>query len=294
MQELLAALGFQPVRLDEHTGELWYLSPFRSEKDESFAVTKSRRAWFDHGRGEGGGVIDFLCTYWNTDASGALRELSRLNIAATPDPAPSLGLPFKAGDAEPRLENFRTKKLHHPALRGYLASRGIPYALAMPYVEEAHYEVKGRPYFSLAFKNQRDGYELRNPYAKLCQSPKDITVFTCSGAGLGDRPVRVYEGFMDFLSDLVASDCKPESPLPFSVVVLNGAAMKDKGLAAVRALRPSDVSLYFDNDNTGRMLSAFFEAGLPDCRVFDRAQDYAPHDDVNAWLMHTRGQDRLR
>lgn len=296
MPDLMEALGHPLTRYDAQSKEYWYRSPFSDDANASMHIKQFPSGywgWKCFSTGKKGGLIDFCMQVWNLDFGHTLGKLASLNLSPSSSPAPAM-LEGLESETESRIENFRTKALHHPALFGYLKTRGIPVELARMFLEEAHYEINGKPYFSLAFKNQREGYELRNPYSKVCYPPKDITVLVCSGAGLGDRPVRVYEGFMDFLSDLVVSDYKPGAPLPFSAVILNSASMKDKALAAVRTLHPSEVSLYFDHDKTGRMLSDFFDAGLPDYRVFDRSQDYAPYKDLNEWLKATCGLQQGR
>ncbi|MCB1810000.1 MAG: DNA primase, partial [Candidatus Competibacteraceae bacterium] len=62
MRDLLAALGFKPVKEDK--GELWYLSPFRQETDASFKITRDGKAWYDHGEGAGGNILKFACRYY--------------------------------------------------------------------------------------------------------------------------------------------------------------------------------------------------------------------------------------
>ena len=40
--------------------ETWFLSPFRSETQASFKVSKTKNRWYDHGEGVGGNVIDLV------------------------------------------------------------------------------------------------------------------------------------------------------------------------------------------------------------------------------------------
>ena len=89
---------------------------------------------------------------------------------------------------------------------------------------------------------------------------------------------------MDFLSDLTCENRKPSDALPFSVVVLNSAAMRTFGLDAVKVLNASEVHLYFDTDRAGMELTQFFRDGLGSLFVVDHSQDYAPHKDLNEWL----------
>jgi len=292
MRQLLAALGYQPAY--EKSGELWYCSPFREEKEPSFKLAPSSRAWFDHGAGKGGSVIDFCCAFWNVDVSGALRELSQLNLSATPAVAKKAAMtaPAQKPDDELAFSDVKREKLSNPALKGYLATRGIPVPVALPFVEEIHYTREGKPYFALGFPNKSGGCELRNPYYKGCLGNKDISVLVAEDSGQG-RPCRVYEGFMDFLSDLARENRKPTDKLPFTAVVLNSAAMRSVGLDAVIALNASEVHLYFDNDRAGLELTQYFREGIGGLLVVDHAQEYAPHKDLNEWLQSQRKSKSL-
>ena len=55
----LEKLGHFPKRTTEK--EAWFLSPFRSETQASFKVSKTKNRWYDHGEGVGGNVIDLVC-----------------------------------------------------------------------------------------------------------------------------------------------------------------------------------------------------------------------------------------
>ena len=54
----LEKLGHFPKRTTEK--EAWFLSPFRSETQASFKVSKTKNRWYDHGEGVGGNVIDLV------------------------------------------------------------------------------------------------------------------------------------------------------------------------------------------------------------------------------------------
>ena len=59
IEKALAKLGHFPTRSTEK--EAWFLSPFRSETQASFKVSKKLNRWYDHGAGKGGNVIDLIC-----------------------------------------------------------------------------------------------------------------------------------------------------------------------------------------------------------------------------------------
>ena len=67
--------------------------------------------------------------------------------------------------------------------------------------KEIHYELRGRKFFALGFKNQSEGFEIRNPYYKGCIKTKDISIIRHQNGEIQCH-VCIFEGFMDFLSYL--------------------------------------------------------------------------------------------
>jgi hypothetical protein len=80
-------------------------------------------------------------------------------------------------------------------LERYLIHRRISLDVANKYCNEIIYGLNGRQYYSIGFKNDAGGYELRNQYYKASSSPKDIKTFD-----IGSKEAVVFEGFFDFLS----------------------------------------------------------------------------------------------
>lgn len=302
LKALLAALGHEPVREDK--GEYWYLSPFRQEKDASFKISRDGRAWYDHGAGEGGNILDFAIHYWRlpaTDVAGALRELRELKLNNMSRVTHPLGqeslwkdrtpvssdsktvLPTTpvASKPESALKITKIQPLQNRALIQYLNRRGIDAATASLYLSEAYYHLRSKYFFALAFANESGGYELRNPYFQGSFAVKDISLLNHGGEGQGTA-VALFEGFMDFLSALVYTQKKVPS-LP--VVILNSASMRHRALAAIQEQNFTEVHLYFDHDKTGRELTAWFQEQLPDRVVTDQSELYAGHKDFNDWLM---------
>ncbi len=76
LSQFLTALGHAPVK--EVHGEKWYISPFRQEATASFKLSADQRAWYDHGRGHGGNILDLTMQLFNVSLVDALREIERL------------------------------------------------------------------------------------------------------------------------------------------------------------------------------------------------------------------------
>lgn len=291
--DVLASLGYQPEH--ELRGEFWYRSPLRQEQDASFKLTKDGKAWYDHGVGEGGNILDFICRYYQLksgDIRSALQALDRLSLRPDRQTEQDVAARQQAFSwpAAAQAEGHRTKAapgtmtLHHLLplcnwrLKRYLEQRGIPPRLAKPYVQEMHYSYDGNSYFALAFQSDSGGYELRNQYFKGCYGAKDITTLTSTD---DSNAVAIFEGFMDFLSAIAYTGRAPAMP----VIVMNSVAMRQRTFEAVEKLGVACLHLYLDDDAVGRSLTAAFRKQFPGRQVNDESDLYKGHKDFNAFLM---------
>lgn len=292
LTRLLAKLGHTPQSIQGD--DVWYCSPFREERTPSFKV-KGDKMWYDHGRGEGGNILDFVMIYFELHSiSAALAQLDQIEgVRGSQSPLPLFpAAPLTVSNpiqhppastpvpAASRLTLKKVQPLQNKALCQYLQQRGIQPDVAQPYLQEAYYTVRGRDhtYFALAFSNLSDGYELRNPYFQGVYGKKAISII--SPATANNAAVLVFEGFMDFLSAKMA--WTTDFPLT-SVLILNSVALKDQAVATIRERGFSDVTLYLDHDAAGRKLTAELQA-LEGLRVHDGSDIYAGHDDFNDWL----------
>ncbi len=110
--------------------------------------------------------------------------------------------------------------LQNRALVQYLASRQISKAKAVNYVQEAYYQVNGKQYFALAFKNDKGGFELRNKYFKGSSSPKAITTIPGSR-----KAVSIFEGFIRYV-DLLLEFYQVRKPAG-TCIILNSVSNLD-------------------------------------------------------------------
>jgi hypothetical protein len=306
MDKLLAALGFQPA-FQKPNGELWYKSPWRpNEEEPSFHLTPSRRGWKDFGNGErGGNILDFVMLYYSlgNNLSAALSKLDDImgpqpvlftqGRPATPRPAPT---PARTPQSEPPAEArsrsdlkiTKVQVIAHPALIGYLNTRGITGQFARQHLKEIHFTQHGKNYFALGFENDQGGYELRNPYYQGSTPPKDITSIELARIGFNEESITVFEGFFDYLSALVTHTITAQTP----AIVLNTAAMKERAKTAILKSRPASVHLYLDHDDTGIALVKYFQQALPGLQVIDKSGLYDGYKDFNKMLEEQQTQKR--
>lgn len=283
--EYLAALGYEPSSV--RGADRWYASPFRDERTPSFKVDSVRNLWYDHGEGVGGTTIDLAMRLnGGCDVAGAIRAIATASGNRLPAPIRPAVLPRPFPAKAPAAELESVLPLTDPLLVRYLEGvRAIPLALAEPYVREVRYRTAdGKTFTAIGFQNASGGFELRNPRFKGSIGPKDVTV-------VGDprnEPVRIFEGFSDFLSALVLWPDERGKP----ALVLNSVSMAAKGAEELRS-RGCSAACVFDADLAGsRALAALREILGPE-RVTDERFRLGGSKDVNEFLVKRRDERNL-
>ena len=270
----LSKMGKQPVK--ETSNSLWYLSVFRNEKTASFKICTLRNRWYDHGLGVGGNLID-LVVKLNGDCTvkEALQILATEHIDSF-----SFHQPTITNDKITLEVNYKIKKvkaLENVALIEYLKSRCIDVDVAKKYCSEIYYSYKTKDYFSIAFKNDLNGYETRNKFSKISLGKKSITSLKNDS-----RDVLVFEGFMDFLSFKTFN--KNSINLIVDFIILNSTAL-------VKSIIPilddyQHIHLYLDNDDTGKKATRLISNAYPH-KVKSYNHLYADFNDLNEQLIKT-------
>lgn len=274
----LAGRGLRPTKDNPRYG--LYLSPLRKEHTPSFKVDYAQNLWYDFGLGAGGSIIDLVMRLERCDFAQALRLLGNGERTPMAVPVPSSDLP-----TDPALRLLSDIPLRHPALVGYLSSRGTDPIIASACCREVHYAVGGRNYFAIGFRNDAGGWELRSERFKGSVSPKHITTID----NRSDTVV-AFEGFMDFLSFL---SMKPDEWPHINIAVLNSVVNLPKAIPFLS--RHATIYAFFDNDNAGRKTTADLKRLCPNSTVIDRSHLYREHKDLNEFWQtkQHRQQSRL-
>lgn len=240
----------------------------------------AQNLWYDFGLGAGGSIIDLVMRLERCDFAQALRLLGNGERTPMAVPVPSSDLP-----TDPALRLLSDIPLRHPALVGYLSSRGIDPIIASACCREVHYAVGGRNYFAVGFRNDAGGWELRSERFKGSVSPKHITTID----NRSDTVV-AFEGFMDFLSFL---SMKPDEWPHINIAVLNSVVNLPKAIPFLS--RHATIYAFFDNDNAGRKTTADLKRLCPNSTVIDRSHLYREHKDLNEFWQtkQHRQQSRL-
>lgn len=266
--DFLNHLGYQPTGRDSKG--LWFYAPYRNERKPSFHVNPNKNIWFDFGTGTGGDIFTLA-----GEMSGETDFLRQADFIAVKMQLP-VEKPYKPTPfiEEPTFANLEISTLKAPALLKYLADRGITNEIARQYCVQVDYEMKGKHYYAIGFRNNADGYELRNPFFKGSSPPKHI-----SHIANGNPRCSVFEGFIDFLS---------AERLGFNdgtdTIVLNSVSNLGK---AIEPLTDYPLILcYLDNDAAGRAALARLQKEFGD-RVMDKSALYPNHKDLNDYLVST-------
>lgn len=269
--DYLASKGVEPLKAVGK--ELVYVSPLRDETNASFFVNPTKNKFHD---------------FTNEEHRGNIFRLVQILESVNFPQAVAKLLEFKGQPVKEYAHLFlsATEKttvkqqtiivpLTNPVLINYVKERGIPHSIATKYLHEVMTTAKDRTYFTVGFRNDSDGFTLRNKYYKGCEGVSDITTFNLESRAV----VAVFEGFFDFLSALVYY--KLEAPR-IPTVVLNSTTNRKKAVEYLRQFE--QVNCFFDRDKSGvdcfRLLSD--RDGLP---VKDQSTIYEGFNDFNEFLV---------
>lgn len=274
--DLLGRLGFDPVK--KYGKEYMYRSMLRDgDHTPSFSVDDRIGAWYDHGSGKGGNIIDFGLAYWPELNFNEVVEKIQTACNIQPDSVKR--------DHRPRLpvkvRNYsvqQTKAIGtHPAISNYLRERGV-FNVASGKLREVYYTIEDdrgikKPYFAAGWQNEAGSWEVRNKYFKGCLGSKAITFVSGN-----PKHVILFEGYLNYLSWLA-----DHRNADHSIIVLNTLSLLSQGIE--RAKQFSEVDIFFDRDTSGFQASRDFIKALP--YASDRSSAFEGFNDYNDKLVST-------
>ena len=282
IEDFLASEGYSSEKIKKGGKDLWYKSPFRNENAPSFKVNTERNVWFDYGAGAGGSVIDLCKQIKNMSAKEAVYFFNKeyKGTVSTPEQRKKYSKTSEVYKDEGGEILKEIKPIKNDNLLKYLKSRNIDIEIANKYLTEIHYLFEGKNYYALGFKCDNAGYELRNSINKRNINGKNITTINNSS-----NTVKVFEGFFDFLS--YATEHKKEYQ-NYDYLVLNTSGFVDGmyndltekkvNQIYLNLLKYERIDTYFDNDETGKKITNFFQEifkGSNDFSVlYNRYNDY--------------------
>ncbi|OBX26156.1 CHC2-type zinc finger protein [Gelidibacter algens] len=268
IEKALATLGHFPTKTAEK--EAWFMSPFRSETQASFKVSKNKNRWYDHGEGVGGNVIDLVCRILNCHVKEALIYLE------TESDCFSFHQQRLFSKNETGIIITKIKNIIHPALVQYLNFREIPLQIANSYCSEVWYTFKDKQFFAVGLQNNRNGWELRNKIFKNSSSPKSYTQIqrNCS-------QLIILEGMFDLLSLAVLNETLLKNS---DVLILNSISFIKNIELLISNYQL--VHLYLDQDSAGQNATLYLTKKFS--HVMDESGSYKNHKDLNDYLCDER------
>lgn len=278
--DYLAQKGIQAAK--EGVNSYLYKCPWREDIHPSLSVTKDGKGWHDFSTGESGNIIDLSMKILNTkDLKEVCAEFENFSfISQITRCAPA--------DGEKKKDNpfasFGIVDLSNKALLEYANNRGISQGVIKTYCKEAHYSFSGaNNLFSIAFQNDKGGWELRNASYKGGSCPKWITTHKSES----NKSVAVFEGFMDFLS-FCEMYYRNGLPGTANYCVLNSIVNVDKAIDFLSSFEI--VYLYLDNDQAGSDATNTIRESLGNgVIVRDERNTYTGSKDFNDFLLSRKG-----
>jgi hypothetical protein len=290
MINFLSQAGHRPQKINGP--DYWYLSPLRQEKTASFKVNTRLNAWYDHGIGKGGNLIDFGILYFNCSVKEFLQHLAgqKLLIPSFFQP-PVLNNYLRAAthhltdekkdNPQSKINVLESRPLQQKILIKYLDTRCIDLAIAKQFCREVDFELYGKKRTAIGFENNGGGYELRSPDFKGSSSPKTTTFFNQE-----KNELTVFEGFFNFLSyQTIATD----QTLPLTnFLVLNSLSFFQKEQSNME--KHDRIHLYLDNDTAGKKHTQIALQWSE--KYVDQSHHYRQYKDLNQKLVQQPGMSQ--
>lgn len=249
--------------------DVWYLSPFRKERNASFKVNTQKNVFYDFGEGFGGNTLDFVMYYYKCDVADALKVIDRnFNSFSFHQQ-----LAKNISDKKP-YEITSVQPLNNPLLIQYLKSRKLHLEICRKYLSEVHYQINGKKYFGVGFKNDKNGFEIRNKYVKLCLGSKWHTHIKNNA-----ESIAVFESWSDFIAMMTLY---PKIGNTNDFFILNSLAMLANLDVVVE--KYNNIFLALDRDKVGtKATEKCMQKWKGKCR--DLSYLYPNTKDVNDFLI---------
>jgi DNA primase len=268
VEKALEKLGHFPKKTTEK--EAWFLSPFRSETQASFKVSKAKNRWYDHGMGVGGNVIDLVSRILKCPIKETLEFLDA-GIAKN-----TLMQQHTFNENEPGLDIIKVQEITHPALIQYLRFRGISLRIAKTFCKEVWYTHKNTQFFAIGLKNHKNGWELRNKVFKNSSSPKSYTHIQNN-----HKQLIILEGMFDLLSLAMINDSLLKTS---DIIVLNSIAFIKDMEGCIHSY--DNINLYLDNDASGRHATKYLLDNYNN--TIDKSSTYKNFKDLNEFICYEK------
>ena len=263
IRNVLESFSLFPSKGNSKTA--FYFAFDREEKTPSLLVNFIKNIAFDFGTGKKYDIVSLVQGIKLCSVSEALEYLSQFDFSFNEQIC-------NITKDESRYEILSISEVKHNALIQYLKERRIENNIHL--LKEIHYKISDKKYFGIGFKNDANGYEVRNKYSKICIGRKDITTIKNKSNNL-----RIFEGFMDYLSFIEMKKTLEEQLSDY--VILNSVTMIFKIEKIIDSYEK--IELYFDNDEAGNRATNEIKQLNP--YVEDNRILYQNYKDLNDFIM---------
>ena len=263
IRNVLESFSLFPSKGNSKTA--FYFAFDREEKTPSLLVNFIKNIAFDFGTGKKYDVVSLVQGIKLCSVSEALEYLSLFDFSFNEQIC-------NVTKDENKYEILSISEVKHNALVQYLKERRIENNIHL--LKEIHYKISDKKYFGIGFKNDTDGYEIRNKYSKICIGRKDITTIKNNSSCL-----RIFEGFMDYLSFKQMEKTLKKALSDY--VILNSVTMIFKIEKIIENYEK--IELYFDNDEAGNRATNEVKQLNP--YVEDNRILYQNYKDLNDFIM---------
>lgn len=272
IHEYLERMGYKPVHLYA-SGHFYYsILAHGGESTPSFEVSRDGRAFHDWSTGASGNIIDLAMGVVGTHSvSSALEHIASI-LGTQKCKTQQFNFSFHQHNCATKILSI--KPIHSIALFDYGKRRGIMPELLSSYCSEVNYMVEGKIFFAIGWQNNSGGWELRNPYAKMCLIKKDLTYINNLHSSIA-----VFEGFFDYLSAVTLGWIDQSRS---DILVLNSTAMISRALPILE--NALHVYCYLDNDKSGCNATNLIKSACSN--AIDYSFMYAGYDDLNEYLIN--------
>lgn len=284
-------------------GRLWYA--IREESHASFVLTRDRFAWYDHGLGVGGNIIDWPITYKNARdvsasigyiagvmGSGYIVQPDRVEFKKMEPELPHYTL-VSVDDFEPYNRRELTAHAKH------LASRGINPERAAPYLTDIKFTLREDPkslLYGFGMINEQEGYEVRSKlfptsgYKKTTVGGKGVSVIRARNSDRKTedwhtKPWLAFYSMMDFLTFITTDHSEIGT---YNFIVMHGDAMIHKAAEYLNTLLAGTIHHYCHLDSNGNGQRAMLDlmGEMPDWKHGDMSYQYDEFKDMNEKHMY--------
>lgn len=206
--QFLSSISIEPER--KYNGYWMYKSIINPEQRTGSLKVSKNNLWVDYSEGNlGGTLIDLvLLIYPELTVRDIVWKFNH-DFFSFHQPI----FEETTIEKEKNYEIKAIKPLTNIQLINYIQSRCISLKMAEKYCVELHYNLNDKTYYGIGFKNDSEGYEIRNKYIKMCLGTKAPSYFNNKSS-----QIVLLESWSDFLSFLTLY---PKAEKYYDFLILN-------------------------------------------------------------------------